>query len=81
MIDMSGMEVLSNDVEDDSIDSQIKITLTALETGVAVRPNQTLVVKCRYQDLATIIGLTAEKIKSGETILGVTGTYTGEPAL
>lgn len=81
MIDMSGMEELSDEVEDDSMNRQIKITLTAPETGVAVRPNQTLVVKCRYQDLATIIGLTAEKIKSGETILGVTGTYTGEPAL
>ena len=28
--------------------------------------------------LATTIGLTADKIKSGETILGITGTYTGE---
>lgn len=30
------------------------------------------------QQLATILGLTADKIKSGETILGITGTYTGE---
>ena len=28
--------------------------------------------------LATAIGLTADKIKAGETILGITGTYTGE---
>lgn len=28
--------------------------------------------------LANVIGLTADKIKSGETILGITGTYTGE---
>ena len=28
--------------------------------------------------LAALIGLTPEKIKSGETILGITGTYTGE---
>lgn len=27
--------------------------------------------------LAEVIGLTADKIKSGETILGITGTYTG----
>lgn len=27
--------------------------------------------------LATVIGLTADKIKAGETILGITGTYTG----
>ena len=30
-----------------------------------------------YSDIATAIGLTADKIKSGETILGITGTYTG----
>ena len=29
--------------------------------------------------LAQAIGLTADKIKAGETILGITGTYTGEP--
>lgn len=28
--------------------------------------------------IAEVIGLTADKIKSGETILGITGTYTGE---
>ena len=28
--------------------------------------------------LAEGIGLTADKIKAGETILGITGTYTGE---
>lgn len=28
--------------------------------------------------LAELIGLTADKIKAGETILGITGTYTGE---
>ncbi len=31
-----------------------------------------------YASLANIIGLTADKIKSGETILGIQGTYTGE---
>lgn len=29
--------------------------------------------------IASAIGLTADKIKAGETILGITGTYTGEP--
>lgn len=28
--------------------------------------------------VATAIGLTPDKIKAGETILGITGTYTGE---
>ena len=31
-----------------------------------------------YSELANYIGLTADKIKEGETILGITGTYTGE---
>lgn len=31
-----------------------------------------------YQQIAELIGLTADKIKAGETILGITGTYTGE---
>ena len=31
-----------------------------------------------YSQVAEAIGLTADKIKSGETILGITGTYTGE---
>ena len=30
-----------------------------------------------YTDIATAIGLTADKIKAGETILGIIGTYTG----
>lgn len=32
----------------------------------------------RYDEFTDLIGLTPEKIKAGETILGVTGTYTGE---
>lgn len=39
-------------------------------------------VKANYmivkEYLAQFIGLTADKIKAGETILGITGTYTGE---
>ena len=31
-----------------------------------------------FATLAEAIGLTADKIKAGETILGITGTYTGE---
>lgn len=31
-----------------------------------------------YSNVAGAIGLTPDKIKSGETILGITGTYTGE---
>lgn len=36
------------------------------------------IIEVSYSHLAEGIGLTPEKIKAGETILGVTGTYTGE---
>lgn len=36
------------------------------------------VVSADQSMVATAIGLTADKIKAGETILGITGTYTGE---
>ena len=32
----------------------------------------------KFAEFASVIGLTADKIKAGETILGITGTYTGE---
>ena len=44
--------------------------------------NETLANNCKVvvldkSDLAQAIGLTANKIKAGETILGITGTYSG----
>lgn len=39
--------------------------------------NLNMKFSANYTDIATAIGLTADKIKSGETILGITGTYTG----
>ena len=35
-------------------------------------------LNAEFADVADAIGLTADKIKAGETILGITGTYTGE---
>lgn len=52
--------------------SKEMVTRLCYETGA------TLTLNTKYADLAKLIGLTPEKIKSGETILGVTGTYTGE---
>jgi len=34
-------------------------------------------IRASYEDVAPVIGLTSDKIKQGETILGVTGTYEG----
>lgn len=36
-------------------------------------------LSCSQYQMSQAIGLTADKIKAGETILGITGTYTGEP--
>ena len=53
--------------------SQVKITLQAQNTGVFVGKNQNLFVTIPDYELATTVGLTADKIKEGETILGVVG--------
>lgn len=61
------------DAEDSNLQiSTINTTKQVLDSGV------NMVFSANYSDIATAIGLTADKIKSGETILGITGTYTGE---
>lgn len=64
---------VTNDVENNRIQiSTINSTKQILDTNLNMEFNSS------YSDIAEAIGLTADKIKSGETILGVTGTYTGE---
>ena len=46
--------------------------------GYIVRDGYTPVISESYSNLATNIGLTADKIKVGETILGIGGTYTSD---
>lgn len=61
------------DAEDSNLQiTTINTTKQVLDSGV------NMVFSATYTDIATAIGLTADKIKSGETILGITGTYTGE---
>lgn len=45
---------------------------------VILRSGTTYRIVTSKSNLANAIGLTADKIKAGETILGITGTYTGE---
>lgn len=45
---------------------------------IAFRQGMGTGMSISFENLATTIGLTADKIKSGETILGITGTYTGQ---
>lgn len=51
-------------------------TINALKQ--ALDSNLNMNFSANYSDVAQVIGLTADKIKAGETILGITGTYTGE---
>lgn len=46
--------------------------------GYIVRDGYTPVISESYSNLATNIGLTPDKIKVGETILGIGGTYTSD---
>ena len=64
---------VTNNTEDSTLDlTTINTTKQILDSNVSMNFN------ADYSDVATAIGLTADKIKAGETILGITGTYTGE---
>lgn len=58
-----------------------KITLSGSTLAKRIYVNQGTIPQMSISmiTLAEGIGLTADKIKAGETILGITGTYTGEP--
>lgn len=49
-------------------------------TNAIIDANTDIYMEVPDETLAQVLGLTADKIKAGETILGITGTYTGETA-
>lgn len=57
---------------------QLRLDIPLLGDGIVTSNQTKTVVILHYDKLAEEIGLTADKIKAGETILGITGTYTGE---
>lgn len=63
---------------DESHLSQWRLDIPVANDGIVENGITKIAVILHYDDLAEHIGLTADKIKSGETILGITGTYTGE---
>lgn len=65
-------------VADNIEDSELELT-TINTTKQILDSNLNMKFSANYSDVATVIGLTPDKIKAGETILGITGTYTGEP--
>ena len=46
-------------------------------SNIRINSNISIQIAANSSDVADAIGLTADKIKAGETILGITGTYTG----
>lgn len=57
-----------------------KLTISTINTlKQTLDSNLNMEFSTSYSNAAQAIGLTADKIKAGETILGITGTYTGEP--
>ena len=50
---------------------------TTQVTSLLAQPNSHICTAINTNELITVENITADKIKSGETILGITGTYTG----
>lgn len=73
------MEIDLNQLSGDGDLPGMVITLKQSVSSKCMVTNNTKISAFkRYDEFADLIGLTPEKIKAGETILGVTGTYTGE---
>lgn len=53
------------------------ITSPVINKSIYAESGCQIQILIELEDLANYIGLTADKIKSGEEILGITGTYTG----
>lgn len=65
---------IGTESQDPSISFKTKLT----NNKEVIPAEVTLLVGVRQEQLAETIGLEANKIKKGETILGITGTYEGE---
>lgn len=74
------LSYIVNDViwTDETDLEQLRLDIPLLGDGIVTSNQTKTVVILHYDKLAEEIGLTADKIKAGETILGITGTYTGE---
>ena len=67
-------------VTDNAEDSELELT-TINTLKQTLDSNLNMRFSANYSDVAAAIGLTPDKIKFGETILGITGTYVGEASL
>lgn len=73
------LEESSNSVLEEFDNKQVFSMVSAQEVSDIVLPKGTYYkLYITQSELAELIGLTAEKLKAGETILGITGTGTEE---
>lgn len=81
LIDRRNSEVVEiNTVSNIQVDvaGTIMIISTKQFANIVADSSTKFNVNIEMSQMAEAIGLTADKIKSGETILGITGTYTGD---
>lgn len=73
------LQTLSTSVNQSNITQENWVTLSGVvnDTGIVTENETTFIAGTTFANLANTIGLTADKIKKGETILGITGTYEG----
>lgn len=71
-----GINIVSNIQVD--VAGTIMIISTKQFANIVADSSTKFNVNIEMSQMAEAIGLTADKIKSGETILGITGTYTGD---
>ena len=74
------LSYIVNDViwTDETDLEQLRLDIPLLGDGIVTSNQTKTIVILHYDKLAEEIGLTADKITAGETILGITGTYAGE---
>ena len=72
--DISRVTIVLGDEEEDP---SITFTTKLNNEKEIIPDEQTIEIGVRQEQLAATIGLTPDKIKEGETILGVVGTYNG----
>lgn len=70
-------EYVTSSIANSDDDTQIVGIKSDVLKDFAVREGSFIRTQISYSDMATWFGITADIIKSGETILGITGTYTG----
>ena len=77
--DSNGSIVIQKSESDDGSLYSKELLVRGTETNDKIfRTNAIQNAHINVDDIIDVIGLTADKIKAGETILGITGTYTGE---